>query len=372
MKIGIFGGTFNPIHNGHLHLIEQAFQLLKLDKIFVVPTFISAFKVKEKFVNPTHRVNMIKLVLPEKCEISDFEIKRKNISYTIDTIRYFKKKFPQDELFFLGGDDLLEKFHTWENASEILELSKLAIFKRNKENIHDIKNFKKRFKNQFNRFIFFENEVKTISSSNIRKGFGLDNLPDEVRKYIGENFLYAHEIVQNSTSSLRAKHMFQTAKYAKMLALKNNFSSKKAYFAGLFHDIAKEWTEEKSREFITKYGKVDGFNKKEIPYGFLHQICGSLWLKHVYKCNDEEIIKAISIHTTLDSKINTLDKILYIADKVSIGRKFPGIQKLREIANNDIDLGLKEILKASYKHEIKKGTNINEKEKKIIEMLLSY
>ncbi|WP_235670191.1 adenylyltransferase/cytidyltransferase family protein [Mycoplasmopsis pullorum] len=97
MKIGIFGGSFDPIHKGHIRVAQQAIKELNLDKLFFVPANKSPFKLKNKYASNEDRVEMIKLVLPDKCEISNFEINRGGTSFSIDTARYFKNNFKNDE-----------------------------------------------------------------------------------------------------------------------------------------------------------------------------------------------------------------------------------------------------------------------------------
>ncbi|RTZ68853.1 MAG: nicotinate (nicotinamide) nucleotide adenylyltransferase [Tenericutes bacterium] len=111
MNIGIFGGSFNPIHKGHLAIAKEAIKELNLDKLFFVPNFKSPFKTSIKYADPEHRVAMIDLVKPNKSEVSKFEINRKGISYTFETVDYFKQKFPDDNLYLIIGSDNLYKLH---------------------------------------------------------------------------------------------------------------------------------------------------------------------------------------------------------------------------------------------------------------------
>ncbi|TNK91698.1 nicotinate-nucleotide adenylyltransferase, partial [Mycoplasmopsis pullorum] len=135
---------------------------------------------------------------------------------------------------------------------------------------------------------------------------------------------------------------------------------------GLFHDLAKEWSEEESRNFI----ETCGWNQSEFKKHELHQTCGYLWLKNVYKYPDAAVLHAILVHTTLnfkgDASLSELDKILYISDKICEGRKFPGIQKIRELAHENLDLGFKAVVKRVYDFETKeKGTIFSKEQEKV-------
>jgi nicotinate-nucleotide adenylyltransferase len=111
MKIGIYGGAFNPIHKGHIKIAKHVIEFLALDKLIFVPSFKGPFKKNIELVSGEDRINMIELVLEDKMEVSPFEINRKGVSYTIDTIKYFKNKYKEDELFLIIGSDNLAKLN---------------------------------------------------------------------------------------------------------------------------------------------------------------------------------------------------------------------------------------------------------------------
>ena len=129
-KVGLFGGTFDPIHHGHLITAQSVKELRTLDKIIFVPAFISPHKQHEKASSAGHRLNMLKLALNDIpfFECSDFEIKQHTISYTIDTLREFKNYF--DEIDLIIGYDNIFKFHTWKEPDEILKLANVIVLKR--------------------------------------------------------------------------------------------------------------------------------------------------------------------------------------------------------------------------------------------------
>jgi len=132
MKVGILGGTFNPIHIGHLILAEEAREKLKLDKIIFVPAYLPPHKDNSDIARAKERLSMLKLALKgNKCfSASDIEIKREGRSYTIDTIKEFKKVFPNDELYFIIGSDLLKYLDEWKDLSDIIKLVKFIVATR--------------------------------------------------------------------------------------------------------------------------------------------------------------------------------------------------------------------------------------------------
>ena len=193
-KIGIYGGTFNPIHNGHLQIVNDFIEKCELDVCFIIPNSISPFKTHEsKVISDEHRIKMIELSILEnpKIEIDLFEINKQGISYTLDTINYLQNKFPEDKLFILIGGDSALKFHKWYKWEEILKLVKVVIASRNYE------------KKDFDflqicpecQVIFLENELINISASEIREF--IENcvdfsqyLPEKICNYIKNNKLY--------------------------------------------------------------------------------------------------------------------------------------------------------------------------------------
>ncbi|BBG40735.1 bidomainal protein [Mycoplasmopsis californica] len=353
MKIGLFGGSFNPIHNGHIKIAIYAYEHLGLDKLIFIPAATNPFKKKQKNAPAEDRIAMIELAikdLTQNFEISQYETKKGGLSYTYQTINYFKNKFPDDELFFIIGSDSLPSLHKWEFIEESTQKARFVVFKRS-NNIDKI-NIKK-----FN-ILRLDNPLYEESSTMVRKG-ALEFTPLAVNQYIGNHKLYAKEIVHSILSALRAKHSVACAQFAGNLAKAHGLSYNQGYYAGLFHDIAKEIKEEQSREFISFFG-FDGYDKKLYPWHKLHQFCGSLWVKNIYQINDPEIVEAIACHTTLKMDLSKLDKILFIADKICDGRAFKGVQKLRQLALEDLDAGFQSVVSTNYQYNLNKGVIFDE------------
>jgi nicotinate-nucleotide adenylyltransferase len=132
MKIGILGGTFNPIHYGHLILGEQVLGQLKLDRVIFIPTYMPPHKSNKDLIAATHRLKMIELAANGNPHfaVSDIEIKRKGKSYTVDTLREIKRQNPSADLFFICGSDLVNEIPTWKNVDVIHSLAKFVLAKR--------------------------------------------------------------------------------------------------------------------------------------------------------------------------------------------------------------------------------------------------
>jgi len=132
MKIGILGGTFNPVHIGHLILAEEAREKLGLDKIVFIPTALPPHKDSLNIALADKRLKMLKLAIKgnKHFTVSDIEIKRKGRSYTIDTLKELKQKYSRDELYFIIGSDLLKYLNEWKDLNEIIKMVKFVVATR--------------------------------------------------------------------------------------------------------------------------------------------------------------------------------------------------------------------------------------------------
>ncbi len=186
--IGIYGGTFDPIHLGHLITAQYVFELRNLDGILFIPCNVSPFKIGMKCTSGEDRLNMLKLAIDgiPHFLISDYELKNPGVSYTINTLKYLREKY--DELELIIGYDNLLKFEKWKEPDEIVKLAKLIVLGRTT----DIEEHK-------NKYFSFAEFVKTpridISSTEIRnrvnKNLPIDFLvPPAVKNYILEKGLY--------------------------------------------------------------------------------------------------------------------------------------------------------------------------------------
>ncbi|RKY31096.1 MAG: nicotinic acid mononucleotide adenylyltransferase [Candidatus Omnitrophota bacterium] len=132
MKIGILGGTFNPIHIGHLILAEEVREKQVLEKIIFVPTYLPPHKENSDIAPAAKRMEMVKLAIGgnKYFSVSDIEIKRDGRSYTIDTIKEFKKIYPSEDLCFITGSDLLNYLDEWKDLLEVIKLVKFIVATR--------------------------------------------------------------------------------------------------------------------------------------------------------------------------------------------------------------------------------------------------
>lgn len=196
MKTGIFGGSFNPVHNGHIHLAESIMEELSLDRIFFVPSRISPHRSSDEYVSGEDRLEMLRLACIGKkgLEVCDYELKSDRVSYSIYTVEYFRRRFPDDELFLLVGSDMLLSFDKWFRFEDILSVAGLAVVSRETGDRRGLEE-KAAELSKFGR-IFLSNSAPILASSTeIRKNIVKNNnwtcyLDKNVVQYIMLNNLY--------------------------------------------------------------------------------------------------------------------------------------------------------------------------------------
>mgnify|MGYP003276177697 CR=1 FL=1 len=196
MKIGLFGGTFDPIHIGHMILMENVINNLDLDKIYVLPNSNPPHKLENKKTALNLRLKMVNETIKDnpKLEINDYDYRDNEIHYTFNTINYFKKSYPNDEFFFIMGEDSFLDIEKWKNYKEILK-ENLIIFKR-----YSNKNFSLISKinqvRKYNKNIYLIDNIALDISSTLIRNLVKENksirylVNDEVINIIKEEKLY--------------------------------------------------------------------------------------------------------------------------------------------------------------------------------------
>jgi nicotinate-nucleotide adenylyltransferase len=131
-RIGIFGGTFDPPHNGHLAIARQALKQFHLRTVFFVPAYVPPHKQNKNSTSPQHRLSMVRYAVKgnARFKVSAIELKRGGVSYTVDTLAAFKKRFPRAEFVLIIGADNLLQFHRWKDPARIAELAHVAVYRR--------------------------------------------------------------------------------------------------------------------------------------------------------------------------------------------------------------------------------------------------
>lgn len=208
MNIGIFGGAFNPVHNGHLYLINHLirFALHGIDKLIIVPTAVPPHKDSVDLISGEHRINMLKsavfdnnnydIEIAHKIEISTIEFESQKKSYTYNTLKKLKKIYPNDDFFLFMGSDQILNFQKWYKYKKILKLAEVMAITRNENEQETVRRFL--LENQedlMHKVSIMVAKPVVVSSTEIRNkvkaGESIKGLvPDSVEAYIKENKLY--------------------------------------------------------------------------------------------------------------------------------------------------------------------------------------
>ena len=390
-SIAIMGGTFDPIHNGHLVTAEAVRHRFQVDKVIFMPTGNPAHKVNKKVTHHEHRylMSVLATMRNQNFDVSRIEIDRPGVTYTIDTIDALKKICKDDvRMFFITGADAIHQILTWKDTERLLSLCDFVAVTRpgfqKQALLEEIVEIREKYASRIH---YMEVPSLAISSSDIRSrvnsGAPIKYLvPQLVEDYIKKFGLYddsweqevkfqldtcvMKEKLQSALSVKRYVHTLGVAEEAVRLAevFGTVTDRQRANVAGLLHDCAKDYPSELKMRFCKEYHvHLDDIIKKQKD--LIHPFLGAEIAKREYLVDDEDILNAIRFHTTGRANMSLLEKIIYIADFIEPGReRFQGIEEARRLAYLDLDLAMQYILKEtiSYVEERKRMVHPYSKE----------
>ena len=365
MKIGVYGGTFNPPHLGHVTAARAVFELLKLDLLLLVPDGQPPHKMLPPgSPTPEQRLEMTRLAgeqlgLGERVRTLDLELKREGRSYTAETLRQLHQQYPEDELWLLMGTDMFLTLQAWREPGEILSLAGIAAFGRTEADTEELfsvqRDYLYRTYPQARIFTLTIPGVVDVSSTELRtmlaRGEGGNLLPPAVYGYILREGLYdtradlkhlplrtLRPVALSYLKHKRIPHVLGTEQEAIRLAERYGADVEKARVAALLHDCTKRLDMEEQLALCRQYGiRLDALEQQALK--LLHAKTGAAIARDVFGV-DDEIYRAIWWHTTGHAGMTLLEKIMYLADYIEPSRDFPGVDKLRAVCYKDLDEGL--------------------------------
>ena len=384
MKIGIYGGTFNPPHLGHLAAAKTAVSVLGLDKLIWIPAAIPPHKdLPAHTPAPEHRLAMVErtadaMLQPKLVSVSDMELERPGKSYTSDTLEVLSRQYPEAELWLLMGTDMFLTLHLWHDPATILHLAGVCAFGRTEQDGEAV------FAPQRDHLVrTFGARVVTItlpglvdiSSTQLREmlqaGEGERFLLPSVHGYILMNGLYGTnadlhrlELPQLRACSFslmhgakREPHVNGVEEEAARLARRWGADETLARRAGILHDCTKYWTLEEHLEVCRRYGvALDDLERQAVK--LLHSKTGACIARHVFG-EPEQVCQAIFWHTTGKADMSLLDKVIYLADYIEPNRSFDGVEQLRALAYEDLDAALLMGMEMTIQEMREKGSPIH-------------
>ncbi|MBQ2892970.1 MAG: nicotinate (nicotinamide) nucleotide adenylyltransferase [Oscillospiraceae bacterium] len=377
-RIGIYGGTFNPPHIGHIHAAQQAFALLKLDRLLLIPDRIAPHKVlPQGSATAQQRMEMLRIGAAQipYAQVSDLELRREGTSYTYLTVQELKQQYPEDQLFLIMGTDMFLSFHNWRYPEKIWENATLAVLMRgDKDENAAIAAQKDALEALGAAVETVPNEITAISSTNLRRmlvfGCAEPYLPDGVGEFIAKNGLYGtkrcyqqlsmeqlEKVVIDLIDPKRVDHVLGCRDTAVELAMHWGADVTDAARAGILHDITKALRGPLQLTLCSEYGIVlDDFSTKYPKT--LHALTGALVAERIFGEN-QAVVSAIRHHTTGKADMTLLEKIIYVADYMEPCRNFPGVERLRALAYQDLDAALKLGLEMTLELLKKQGSEVS-------------
>lgn len=369
-KIGIMGGTFNPIHNGHLASAVEVSRQLGLDKIIFIPAGRPAFKDNGQTASAFHRYAMCALAIqphPQFC-ISPIEVEKSGISYTFETLQKLKVMHPLCKFFFIAGADIIKNFHKWRNSDEILKICQMVITSRPGSPLV----LEGSLKSAIQISIADIDISSTMVRESLSSGKPIDTfVPVSVADYIKVQGLYSH--IWTITNRLKGAqsvrlydHSVSVAATALMYGKHHGLDDvilNKLHIAGLLHDCAKEYcnwlsvTQLESLFVENGLDAADVFLRENIPLA--HGFVGAIIARRDYKILDSDILEAIKCHTFGRVGMTLIDKLLFVADYTEPLRpQSIDISMAATIAMEDLDKAVMHILKAKIEKNRAKGRQI--------------
>lgn len=362
-KIGIFGGTFDPIHRGHLTALENFIKRVSPQKTLVIPAGIPPHK-RESTTPIEDRVNMLRAAIRdiENAEICLYEAEKDGKCYTFDTLTYLHETYPETEFTMFVGSDMLLSFDRWYRVEDIAKMTSLAVFSRHGDDLDALNAKITELKAQIGlKAELFTDEPTEVSSTEIRNavknGSALDLILPETEIYIKSKGLYGAdkcfdkdallEVLKNRLNPKRFAHVLGVAETAMKYAKLYGADIEKAEIAGLLHDCTKDYDYETQLKLLETYGCPARDEDKTKP--IIHSVTAPVSAKYDFGIDDKEILNALRYHTTGRAGMTLLDKIIYVADFTEPTRDYSDVDFYREKAEKDLDealfLGMKWIIR---------------------------
>jgi nicotinate-nucleotide adenylyltransferase len=352
MKLAILGGSFNPVHIGHLYLADTVLSAFDYDRVIFVPTYQSPFKLGAEGPGPEERLEMLaaSIAADTRLTIDDCEIKRKGISYTIDTIEEIVKRYrPTEKPALLLGDDLARDFHKW-RSSETIARSVNIIVARRVLPVPDTFPFPCKQ---------LHNDVMAVSSAEIRERIRNNGnwrflVPTGARVIIEDRGLYgcAHrgeaaspssalisrveEAVRSAVSASRFFHCRNTALLASDLCRRFGLDPRTGYLAGIGHDLCKSLSDKEMLALAELDGEKISKPEQKKP-SLLHARAAAVTLEQRFGIRDADVLEAVRLHIGGAMGMGNLAKIVFIADKIEVSRNGidPTLRDLSETGSLD-------------------------------------
>ncbi len=354
-KMALFGGTFDPIHRGHITMALRLADALGLDGVMLMPTFVPPHKIKSSLADAEHRLAMCRIAADAHpiLSVSDMEITRGGASFTVDTLTALAAQYPDTEWYLITGADMFCTLRSWYRFDDIAKMATLCTVPRAGTDTAALLAYAEELRTQGVRCYIADEPVEPISSTEIRRKLAAGEpteewLPDGVADYIRQHGLYLadtderdrdeqyKDIIRRRLGDYRYRHSLCVADEAKRLAIRYGADEKKAYTAGLLHDIMKDTDRKSQLQILTDFGILLDEVEQQVDK-LWHAKVGAAFLEHILQIKDRALLDAVRYHTTGRAGMSLLERIVFVADFTSADRQYPDVDEVRRLSDISLE-----------------------------------
>ena len=369
-RIGLMGGSFNPIHERHVEMAEAAAREQRLNRLIFLPTGNPPHK-HEGLADAEDRYEMTRLAVfgRETCSASREEIDREGVIYTVDTLTRLEKQIPGAEWFYIIGEDTLLDLPNWRKVDKVFTLCVFGVCCRASTGLESLP-LTRQLRQRGARLHFLSLPPRDISATEARRkiaaGEAVPELAPQVMEYIRVMGLYncpcavtdgrqRYAKLKAALSDKRLVHSLLVADTARRLALLHSYDPDTAELAGLLHDCAK-CLPLGDMQRIARQGRLL-LDRLTLQSGnLLHGPAGAVLAKTEYGVTNPNILSAIRCHTTGKVGMMPLDMIVFLADKIEPSRRpYPALETARELARRDLAAATRFLMESSVKYVRSQG-----------------
>lgn len=338
-RIGIFCGTFDPVHLGHLRVAQAALMALQLERVLFIP--IAQPLTRRPHASIKHRAAMLAAAIQDLpgMQLADSDLCSLS-PYAVDAVGLLTKRFPDAQLIYLAGADKLPDIPGWKQAFELFASCIFAVYPRAGSAVEP---WLTRLQGAGAQAVLLQGEPWAISGGQVRGQLRLlsdapGRLPKQVAAYIAAHGLYQPDyerMLQHALSPARLAHSQRVRLTAVRLAMRHGLNMQKAGVAGILHDCAKNM-ELGRLQAIAQRARLNLGPEVLASNALLHGPAGAQVARLRYHISDADILNAIRYHTTGRAGMSELELLIYLADAIEPGRDYPGAARLRRLAEKDL------------------------------------
>ena len=353
INIGLYGGSFDPVHKGHVRVARAFVRQFKPEKLIVMPCRIPPHKEKSGEVSDAARLRMLEATFAKdkKIEVSDYELKKDGVSYTVETLRELKKQYSGRRIFLVVGADMFLSLREWMEPEEIFRLCEPCVYRRG-FTLDETRRYAADLERDYGvKTHFIKGLLENVSSTDIRIALEDDwigvetKLPKAVRRFVNVTgayrcedyrlYIYRDE-AKSRVEEKRYNHILRVEKAAIALAERYGADVFKARAAALLHDVTKRNTHEEQLRMAHEFGIIGAEEFEKSPK-VAHAFTAAGYAEYVLGVGDADMLNAIRYHTTGRAGMSLLEKIIFLADGIEEGRTFAGVDEIRAAAFEDLD-----------------------------------